>query len=164
VGSGAGLPGIILAIARPDLRVTLLEPLLRRTTFLSEVVGELGLEAQIAVDRGRAEERHGSATFGVVTSRAVAPLERLLRWSLPLVAPQGALVAMKGASVADEVVDARTVLRQLGCGEAEILRLEEPWLVEPTCAVRVAWATPGRVGLAATSPGRRRPRPRGGAR
>ena len=102
IGSGAGLPGLVLAIARPDLRITLVEPLLRRTTFLEEVVDQLGLSG-VTVLRGRAEEvkeRHG---FDVVTSRAVAPLERLLRWSMPLVAPHGALVAMKGSSVAEEI-------------------------------------------------------------
>ena len=106
IGSGAGLPGLVLAIARPDLRVTLVEPLLRRTTFLDEVVADLGLD-HVEVVRGRAEELHGSARFDVVTSRAVAPLDRLLGWSMPLVAPTGALVAMKGSSVADEIEVAR---------------------------------------------------------
>ncbi len=77
LGSGAGLPGLVVAIARPDLSVTLVEPLLRRTTFLEEVAAELGLES-VEVVRGRAEELHGQRTFDVVTSRAVAPLERLL--------------------------------------------------------------------------------------
>ena len=76
----------MLAIARPDLRVTLVEPLLRRTTFLEEVVRTLGLP-NVEVVRGRAEDLHGVRTFDVVTSRAVAPLERLLQWSMPLVAP-----------------------------------------------------------------------------
>ena len=116
IGSGAGLPGLVLAIARPDLRITLVEPLLRRTTFLSEVVDRLGL-SQVSVVRGRAEEvkeRHG---FDVVTSRAVAPLDRLLEWSMPLVSPHGALVAMKGSSVADEIEAARPTLRKLGCSD-----------------------------------------------
>ena len=102
IGSGAGLPGLVLAIRRPDLRVTLVEPLLRRTTFLSEVVERLGLD-NVEVRRGRAEELHGSAEFSVVTSRAVAPLPRLLAWSMPLVRQGGALVAMKGSSALDEV-------------------------------------------------------------
>ena len=100
IGSGAGLPGLVLAIARPDLRVTLVEPLLRRTTFLEEVVADLGLD-HVEVVRGRAESLHGRRRFDVVTSRAVAPLGRLLDWSMPLVAPTGALVAMKGSSVAE---------------------------------------------------------------
>jgi 16S rRNA (guanine527-N7)-methyltransferase len=148
IGSGAGLPGLVLAIARPDLRITLVEPLLRRTTFLEEVVETLGL-SQVTVVRGRAEEvkeRHG---FDVVTSRAVAPLERLLRWSMPLVAPDGALVAMKGSSVADEIDVARPTLRELGCSEPEILTLGSGTLFHSTHALRVAWADPSRVGLPA---------------
>jgi 16S rRNA (guanine527-N7)-methyltransferase len=146
IGSGAGLPGVVLAIVRPDLQITLVEPLLRRTTFLDEAVAHLGL-SNVRVVRGRAEdvqERHG---FDVVTSRAVAPLERLLRWSMPLVAPHGALVAMKGSSVADEIVESRTTLRVLGCGEPEILVLGQDALVHSTHALRVAWADPSRVGL-----------------
>ena len=112
IGSGAGLPGLVLAIARPDLRVTLVEPLLRRTTFLEEVVATLALP-NVEVVRGRAEDLHGRRTFDVVTSRAVAPLERLLQWSMPLVAPSGALVAMKGSSSTDEIEAARPVLTRL---------------------------------------------------
>jgi 16S rRNA (guanine527-N7)-methyltransferase len=90
VGSGAGLPGLVLALRRPDLRVTLVEPLLRRTDFLSQVVHDLGLDDQVEVVRGRAEELHGRVEFAVVTSRAVAPMPRLLDWSWPLVRPGGA--------------------------------------------------------------------------
>ena len=100
VGSGAGLPGLVWALVRPDLRVTLLEPLLRRATFLTEAVVALGL-TNVQVERGRAEECRLRA--GVVTARAVAPLDRLLRWCLPLVRPGGALLALKGSSVADEI-------------------------------------------------------------
>lgn len=146
IGSGAGLPGLVLAIARPDLRITLVEPLLRRTTFLLEVVDELGLE-QVTVFRGRADEATDQHGFDVVTSRAVAPLERLLRWSMPLVAPTGALVAMKGSSVAAEVEVARPTLRKLGCAEPAILTLGQETLVHSTHALRVAWADPSRVGL-----------------
>ena len=116
LGSGAGLPGLVLAIARPDLRVTLVEPLLRRTTFLDEVVADLGL-GSVEVLRGRAEDLHGERTFDVVTSRAVAPLERLLAWSMPLVAPDGALVAMKGSSIGAEIEVARPVLERFRCAE-----------------------------------------------
>ena len=154
IGSGAGLPGLVLAIARPDLRITLVEPLLRRTTFLDEVVEQLGLD-QVTVVRGRAEEvtqRHG---FDIVTSRAVAPLDRLLEWSMPLVAPSGALVAMKGSSVADEIEAARPTLRKLKCAEPEILALGQHSLLHSTHALRVAWADPSRVGL----PVSRAPRP-----
>lgn len=160
IGSGAGLPGLVLAIARPDLRITLVEPLLRRTTFLEEVVATLGL-AQVTVVRGRAEEVKQQHGFDVVTSRAVAPLDRLLRWSMPLVAPHGALVAMKGSSVAEEIEVARPTLRKLGCAQPEILTLGGSSLVHSTHALRVAWADPARVGLPAKRSSRsthRRPR------
>ena len=110
IGSGAGLPGIPLAIARPDLTIYLVEPLLKRSTFLTEVVHELGLE-NVTVIRGRAEEREVKATLGlvdVVTSRAVAPLGKLAGWSLPLVKPGGHMLAMKGASVYDELARDRS--------------------------------------------------------
>ena len=145
IGSGAGLPGLVVAIVRPDVQVTLVEPLLRRTTFLEEVVAELGL-THVEVVRGRAETLHGGRTFGVVTSRAVAPLERLLQWSMPLVAPDGALVAMKGSSVQDEIEAARGTLTSLACAEPEVTALGAPWLDPPTTVVRVAWADPARVG------------------
>lgn len=147
VGSGAGLPGIVLAIRRPDLEVTLLEPLLRRATFLEEVVDDLGLD-RVTVRRGRAEELHGQATFDVVTARAVAPLDRLLRWCMPLVAPDGQLLALKGSSAPAEVDDAAPVLRRLGCRRPEVLTLGGETLSRPTWAVRVAWADPGQVTLA----------------
>ena len=113
VGSGAGLPGLVLAIGRPDLRVTLVEPLLRRTTFLTEAVEQLAL-ANVEVVRDRAEALHGHRSFDVVTSRAVAPLDRLARWCLPLVAPGGRMLAMKGSSAADEV--ARSAASSTGSG------------------------------------------------
>jgi 16S rRNA (guanine527-N7)-methyltransferase len=101
VGSGAGLPGLVWAIARSDLDVTLIEPLLRRTTFLSEVVTELGLE-NVRVVRGRAPGVDGGP-FDVVTARAVADLGRLGSWCLPLVRPGGVLLALKGQSASEEV-------------------------------------------------------------
>jgi len=156
IGTGAGLPGIVLAIARPDLSVTLVEPLLRRTTFLDEVVADLELE-HVTVVRGRAEDLHGQAVFDVVTSRAVAPLERLLGWSMPLVAPTGALVAMKGRSIQDEIADARDALTTWRCGEPEVLEVGAGRLDSPTTLVRVAWADPARIGWPlATTSGRRR--------
>jgi 16S rRNA (guanine527-N7)-methyltransferase len=145
LGSGAGLPGLVLAIARPDLRVTLVEPLLRRTTFLEEVVADLEL-GNVDVVRGRAEDLHGSDRFDVVTSRAVAPLGKLLGWSMPLVAPAGAMVAMKGSSARDEVEAAGRDLRRLRCAPPEVLVLGAEVLDPPTTVVRVAWAEPARVG------------------
>jgi 16S rRNA (guanine527-N7)-methyltransferase len=142
IGSGAGLPGLVLAIARPDLEITLVEPLLRRTTFLLEAVDVLGL-ARVEVVRGRAESLHGERRFDVVTSRAVAPLGRLLDWSMPLVAPEGALVAMKGSSVAEEIAAARSELARWGCADPETRVLGSG--LSTTMAVRVTWADPGRV-------------------
>ena len=144
IGSGAGLPGLVLAIARPDLRITLVEPLLRRTTYLSEVVEDLGLD-RVEVVRGRSEALHGERTFDVVTSRAVAPLGRLLDWSMPLVSPTGALVAMKGSSVTDEIASARSELGRWGCAEPEVVQLGGDVVSPPTLVVRVAWADPGQV-------------------
>jgi 16S rRNA (guanine527-N7)-methyltransferase len=149
VGSGAGLPGVVVAIARPDLDVTLVEPLLRRTTFLEEAVERLGLE-NVAVRRARADALHGAARFDVVTARAVAPLDRLVGWCMPLVAPTGALLAMKGASAVEEVGTARSVLEQLGCAEPTIEvygedQARQDPAVEPIRVVRVTWADPTRV-------------------
>ncbi len=136
VGSGAGLPGLVLALARPDLHITLIEPLLRRTTFLGEVVAELGL-TRVEVVRARAEDVE--ETFDVVTSRAVAPLEKLLVWCLPLCRPRGLILALKGATAQAElddaaqflrtrsIVDARVVEYPAGAdGFTRVVRLESP--------------------------------------
>jgi 16S rRNA (guanine527-N7)-methyltransferase len=106
IGTGAGLPGLALACVRPDLQVDLVESLLRRTDFLTEVVASLDLADRVRVIRGRAEQVDvrntvGSAQF--VTARAVAPLDRLVRWSFPLLRPGGSLLAVKGASAEDEL-------------------------------------------------------------
>ena len=151
VGSGAGLPGLVLAIARADLQITLVEPLLRRTTFLEEVVAELEL-SHVEVVRGRADALHGDRRFDVVTSRAVAPLGRLLDWSMPLVAPTGALVAMKGSSVSEEIETARPDLTRWGCAEPEVTVLGEDVAESTTVALRVAWADPTRVSWPLAAP------------
>lgn len=136
IGSGAGLPGLVLAIARPDLDVTLIEPLLRRTSFLNEVVEVLSLE-RVEVVRARAEELHGHREFDVVTSRAVAPLDKLARWSLPLVRRAGSMLAMKGSSAQDEIDTAASVIRRLG-GRRPRVETYGMGVVEPvTIAVRV---------------------------
>jgi 16S rRNA (guanine527-N7)-methyltransferase len=145
VGTGAGLPGLVLAVARPDLRITLVEPLLRRTTFLAEVVEDLGLE-HVDVVRARAEELHGSRAFDVVTSRAVAPLERLVGWCLPLAGPSGAVLAMKGSRAGQEVDAAEQTLRRLQCAPPEIMTVgggEPAYLDPPTTLVRVVRCQPG---------------------
>jgi 16S rRNA (guanine527-N7)-methyltransferase len=108
VGSGAGLPGIPLALLRPDLRVTLLEPLLRRSTFLVETVNELQLSAQVAVVRARAEDHTGR--YDIVAARAVAPLDRLIGWCNPLRRSGGVILALKGRNATAEIDQAAAVL------------------------------------------------------
>ncbi len=135
VGSGAGLPGIVLAIARPDLHVVLVEPLLRRCQFLNEVVANLGL-AQVEVCRSRAEELKGRQ-FGVVTARAVAPLERLLGWTLPLVASGGELLAMKGAGATDELRAAQSTLTRWPRATAEVVVVGEGLVDPATTVIRI---------------------------
>jgi 16S rRNA (guanine527-N7)-methyltransferase len=118
LGSGAGLPGIPLALARPDVSVTLVEPLLRRMTFLTEVLADLQSLAReplkIELVRGRAEELPGKATFDVVTARALAPLERLVGWAAPLLGSGGQLVALKGSSAGEEIEQAASALAKAG--------------------------------------------------
>lgn len=111
IGTGAGLPGLVWAIARPDLSVTLIEPLLRRTTFLEDAVRDLGLD-NVSVVRSRAEDVN--ETYDVVTARAVAALDKLGRWCLPLVKPGGVLLALKGRTAQDEVTAATATLHRLG--------------------------------------------------
>jgi 16S rRNA (guanine527-N7)-methyltransferase len=116
VGSGAGLPGMVLAVLRPDLRVTLVESLARRVTFLEECRDALQLTT-LAVLRGRAEEPATVAQLrgtDVVTARAVAPLDRLVRWCLPLLRPGGRLLAIKGESAPQEADEHRVAVERLG--------------------------------------------------
>jgi 16S rRNA (guanine527-N7)-methyltransferase len=120
LGSGAGLPGIVLAMLRPETRVTLLEPMARRAGFLQECVTELSL-ANVEVVRGRAEEFAGRLVADVVTSRAVAPLEKLAVLSVGLARPGGRVLAMKGSSAAAELARARPVLARLGVGDARVV-------------------------------------------
>lgn len=158
VGSGAGLPGLVLAIVRPDVAMTLVEPLLRRTSFLEEAVATLGL-GNVTVVRARAEELHGHRDFDVVTSRAVAPLDRLGRWSLPLVRRGGCMLAIKGSSAPAEVEAARNRLRGCGGGGIEILERGAGVVSPPTVVVRVEAARDSRLGLApAQAQGRKRQR------
>lgn len=135
IGSGAGLPGVPLALARPDLRVTLIEPLLKRATYLTEVVEELGLD-NVDVIRGRAEEQP-PATYEAVTSRAVAPLGKLAGWSLPLVRAGGVMVAMKGASVREELERDAAEIDAAGGTHAEIFHAGESVLEQPTTLIRI---------------------------
>ncbi|MBB4959134.1 16S rRNA (guanine(527)-N(7))-methyltransferase RsmG [Micromonospora polyrhachis] len=144
VGSGAGLPGLVLAVARPDLSVTLIEPLARRTAFLAEAVALLGLDRSVTVLRARAEEvvsnRAGSGGLppaDVVTARAVAPLDRLAGWCLPLAAVGGRLLALKGASAADEVTEHHAAVERLGGGPASVRRCGVGVIDPPTTVVEI---------------------------
>jgi len=110
VGSGAGLPGVPIALARADVHVTLTEPMARRVQFLAEVVADLALPLQVV--RARAEEL--TTRYDVVVARAVAPLARLVALAVPLLAAGGQLLALKGRSVHDEVTDARAALADSG--------------------------------------------------
>lgn len=136
VGSGAGLPGIVLALLRPDLRITLVEPLLRRTTFLDEAVAELGLR-NVRVVRARAEERGRSGpTADVVTARAVAPLPKLAGWCLPLVAAGGMVLALKGESATEEVA-AYSAQEPAGVASVEVVVVGAGVVDPPTTVVRI---------------------------
>jgi 16S rRNA (guanine527-N7)-methyltransferase len=143
VGSGAGLPGMVLALIRPDLEVTLVEPLLRRATFLTEAVGQLGL-GNVSVVRERAEDRarRRAGAADVVTARAVAPLGRLVGWCLPLVRPGGCLLAFKGQTADAEVEAARADLRRAGAASVEVLKVGAGVVEPATTVVRVV---PGAV-------------------
>jgi 16S rRNA (guanine527-N7)-methyltransferase len=135
VGSGAGLPGLAVALARPDLSVLLVEPLERRAEFLQEAVETLGLE-QVRVVRARAEELDPQ-TADVVTARAVAPLGKLARWCLPLVRSGGTLLALKGARAAAELAAAESVLRRTGATAWRIRQMGLDVLEHPTTVVVV---------------------------
>lgn len=140
VGSGAGLPGIPMAIRRPDLSLVLVEPLLRRSDFLEEAVLRLGLESQVRVIRGRAEEKPVRDELGPVdwvTARAVAPLDRLVRWCLPLLRPGGRLLALKGARAEEEVATHRAAVNRLGGDPIDVIQLGGEVLAEPTWVVGV---------------------------
>jgi 16S rRNA (guanine527-N7)-methyltransferase len=129
VGSGAGLPGLVWALVRPDLEVWCLEPLLRRSTFLAQAVVDLELTGRVHVERMRAEEVGGDwPGMDVVTARAVAPLNRLLPWAVPLMKPSGRVVALKGSSAEQEIAEAAKTAATLGlsdirtvvCGVGEV--------------------------------------------
>ncbi|WP_337062307.1 16S rRNA (guanine(527)-N(7))-methyltransferase RsmG, partial [Kineococcus sp. G2] len=162
IGSGAGLPGIPLALARPDLRIQLIEPLERRYTFLREAISLTGLGDQVAVARGKAQDVAGEFSGGVVTARAVAPLATLYTWTLPLCRPGGHLLAIKGRTAGDEVAAAADVLAGLGITSApEIVHCGPPG-EDGTTVVKVARGSqplrrrPTRS--APTGTGHRRPR------
>jgi 16S rRNA (guanine527-N7)-methyltransferase len=143
VGSGAGWPGLVRAVARPELSVGLVEPLARRSAFLTEVVSALDL-SNASVLRARAEELTagrggvGLEPADVVTARAVAPLNRLVEWCLPLAIAGGRLLALKGDSAAEEVQAHRAALMKAGGGEPIIRRCGEGLIDPPTIIVEIA--------------------------
>ena len=136
VGSGAGLPGLCLAIARPDLSITLIEPLERRVIWLHEVVEDLGLE-NVKILRSRAEQAIGQVDADVVTARAVSALVGLVDITLPILRGTGELLALKGRSAREEIKKAKKKLNRFGARETEILTAGEGLLDEPTTVVRV---------------------------
>lgn len=136
IGSGAGLPGIVLAAMRPEVHVVLLEPMERRVQWLLEVVGALGLTS-VEVVRGRAEELHHKRLFDAATARAVAPLDRLALWALPLLRQGGVLVALKGSQAAQELAAARDVIGAAGGGAGEVIEAGTVEGIDPTTVVRV---------------------------
>jgi len=136
VGSGAGLPGLALAIARPDLEVHLVEPLARRTGWLSGVTAALEL-SNVTIHTARAEALWDRLTAPWVTARAVSGIVQLARWTLPLLSPGGSLLALKGSRAASELADGRDALSQLGVEETEIEVLGEGIVLDPTIVLRV---------------------------
>lgn len=147
IGSGAGLPGIPLALARQDVTVTLIEPLLRRSEFLREVIAELGLEVMVV--RGRAEDRVVRNEVGemdVVTSRAVASLDKLSRWGMPLLRADGRMLAIKGERAEVEIEEHRRVMRSVGAVDARVVRCGATYLNPPVTVVVARRETRGKTG------------------
>jgi 16S rRNA (guanine527-N7)-methyltransferase len=149
VGSGAGLPGIPLALARADLSIELLEPLQRRVIFLREVVSSLRLD-RVQVVRGRAEDSVGTKRVDVVTARAVAPLSRLAVWCLPLLRPGGSLIALKGSQAGAELAASADDLRRLGAVDWEVVTCGVGLVDPPTTVVRVVLGDAGVPGAGRT--------------
>lgn len=136
VGSGAGLPGLCLAIARPDLKLTLIEPLERRCIWLTEVIDDLGLD-NVTVMRGRAEQMVDTINARYVTARAVSALSNLAGLTIPLLHGKGDLIAIKGRSAAEEIDKAQKAIRKLGGTKTEVLTVGEDILEEVTTVVRI---------------------------
>lgn len=157
VGSGAGLPGLAVAIVRSDLEVHLIEPMLRRTDWLARTSVELGLD-NVTVHRGRAQEFHGVLDAPYVTARAVARIDTLAKWTFPLLRGSGVLVALKGSSAQLELEQQRTTLAALGMVDAAIRRWGAGVLDPPTRTLELTVAMPRRGAGARSGPRRGRPR------
>ena len=157
IGSGAGLPGIPLALARPDLRVTLIEPLLRRSDFLREVIDDLGVD--ITVVRGRAEEhsvRRQVGEMDAVVSRAVAGLDKLTQWSMPLLRSGAQMMALKGQRAQAELDEHRRVMESLGAVDARVVTCGGDYLNPPATVVTARRGELGSASRRAPRMGRRR--------
>jgi 16S rRNA (guanine527-N7)-methyltransferase len=141
VGSGAGLPGIPMAIALPEANFVLIEPMERRSNWMLEVVQELGL-TNVQVRRARAEEVL-DLKFDIVTARAVAALDKLLRMCVPLLKPGGSLIALKGSKAAEEIEAAKKLQKKLGIASFEIQICGEKFLAEPTSVVKTTLDSSG---------------------
>jgi 16S rRNA (guanine527-N7)-methyltransferase len=173
LGSGAGLPGIVLALLRPECEVLLVESTARRAAFLAECVAELGL-ARVQVLRGRAEDLAAEVSADIVTARAVAPLGKLAGWAVGLCRPGGTVLAIKGAGARAEVTLAKPELRQLGVTDLEVLQVGSEVVDPPATVVRfrapvrrrpAAGRSSGSQGRSVSrSPGSRRDRRPGGQR
>lgn len=162
IGSGAGLPGLPVAMARPDVRVTLIEPLLRRADFLREAVAELDLP--VIVVRGRAEDRAVREEVGavdVVTARAVAALDKLTKWSMPLLRDGGRMLALKGERAEEEVAEHQRTLESLGAVDVKVMKCGVSYLSPP---VTVVAARRGQRRSGPDSRARRSARPQKGSR
>ncbi|MFD6095407.1 16S rRNA (guanine(527)-N(7))-methyltransferase RsmG [Nocardiopsis flavescens] len=142
IGSGAGLPGLVLGLLRPDIRMVLLEPLLRRTVFLDEAVEILELP-NVEVRRGRAEEAHGDLLTDFVTARAVAPLPRLAGWALPLLRKGGSLLALKGEQAEVELAAAEQDVSKLRPNVSDVIRVGRGKVDPATTVVRVTVTSDG---------------------
>jgi 16S rRNA (guanine527-N7)-methyltransferase len=136
VGSGAGLPGLTLALARRDLQLTLIEPLERRVNWLNEVVQDLGLD-NVTVLRMRAEQAVGQVAADVVTARAVSALKNLAGLTIPLLEGHGEVLAIKGRSASEEIDKAAKTIRKLGGTATSVVTVGEGLLEEPTTVVRI---------------------------
>ena len=145
IGTGAGLPGLVWALLRPDLRVTLVDPQLRRTDFLDNAVRELSLSS-VQVRRGRAQDLAGEVSADIVAARAVAPLGRLVEWCLPLARPGGALWALKGEAAEAELAAAAGAIQRGGAARSALSTYGEGVLEQPTRVVEVWIPRPGQAG------------------
>lgn len=140
VGSGAGLPGLALAIARPDVQFVLIEPLERRVDWLNMVIEDLGLE-NVDVIRARSEQVFDTVDVDIVTARAVSAMKSLVPMTVPLLHGQGELLAIKGKSATSEIEKAEKVLRKFKTTKAEVLTIGDELLEVPTTVARLTYGS-----------------------